>query len=238
MRLKSSPPCQETGQRICKHSLPLKSSSVILRVSFMNSAELQPCCTIVFRMAAALAAFASQALCINQSLPSAGPWALISLRKCTHRGESSFTRAAHLARSKIDLLRKSQQFQGKQLPAKSFNDRRGNESLALQVPPALLFVPSSTGDARGADPRFPSLECGVRSLWECQEPGNVQPVAGICPNPSKQRMPSTNRPLCEICRQKIELWQKRRGFPPSTKSSGLTGHCGHPTHLAGTSPAS
>lgn len=80
MGLNTRLPCEERGQSICKHSLPLKSSSVILSVSFINSPRLQPWYIIAFHMAAALAAFASQALCINKSLPPAGDWAFISQR--------------------------------------------------------------------------------------------------------------------------------------------------------------
>lgn len=93
-------------------------------------------------------------------------------------------RSAHSARSKIHLLRKSQQFQGKQLPAKSCNDKRENESLAppgsrLQMPPCSgphLFFPSSTGDAEGADHSSPSLESGVRSQGHILSSCHKQPV--------------------------------------------------------------
>lgn len=137
--------------------------------------------------------FASQAPCINKSTAHGEQLPSHSLSPA-----SLLTRSAHSARSKIQLLRKSQQFQGKQLPAKSFNGRRGNESPAslgsrLQMPPCSgphLFVPSSTGGAEGADHSSPSLEYGGRSQGHkqpvrvCLEPGNLQAP----PVPSNQKV--------------------------------------------------
>lgn len=89
---------------------------------------------------------------------------------------SPLVRSAPSARSNRHLLRKSQQFQGKQLPAKSSNGKRENESLVCvgRGCRCLLLWPSSVSPqqhwgAAGAGHSCPSLQCGVR----CQ--GHKQP---------------------------------------------------------------